>query len=95
MSMNQDEAFSPCLIIPCYNHGAMMARVLENLRPLGLTCLVVDDGSDAATADELQRLAAVMPWMSLTRLPSNQGKGMAVMKALRLAAERLHSRHSG
>lgn len=88
MSMNQHQAFSPCLIIPCYNHGAMMARVLENLRPLGLTCLVVDDGSDAATADELQRLAAVMPWMSLTRLPSNQGKGMAVMKALRLAAEK-------
>ena len=88
MSMNQQDEFSPCLIIPCYNHGAMMADVLERLRPFDLPCLVVDDGSDAATADELERLSAITPWMSLTRLPSNQGKGGAVMAALQLAAEK-------
>ncbi|QLK62293.1 glycosyltransferase [Enterobacteriaceae bacterium Kacie_13] len=88
MPMNPHDEFSPCLIIPCYNHGAMMANVLERLRPFGLPCLVVDDGSDAATADELQRLAAMTPWMRLTRLPSNQGKGGAVMAALQLAAEK-------
>jgi len=87
MSMKQQDEFSPCLIIPCYNHGAMMADVLERLRPFDLPCLVVDDGSDAATADELERLSAITPWMSLTRLPSNQGKGGAVMAALQLAAE--------
>ena len=80
--------FSPCLIIPCYNHGPMMAGVLESLRPFDLPCIVVDDGSDAQTADELQRLACITPWMSLTRLPANQGKGGAVMAALRLAAEK-------
>lgn len=88
MSMTPSARFSPCLIIPCYNHGAMMAGVLDKLRPFGLPCLVVDDGSEAATADELQRLALVTPWMSLTRFSSNQGKGGAVMAALRLAAEK-------
>ena len=88
MSMNQQDEFSPCLIIPCYNHGVMMADVLERLRPFDLPCLVVDDGSDTATADELQRLCAMTPGMSLTRLPSNQGKGGAVMAALQLAVEK-------
>lgn len=88
MSVKPHDEFSPCLIIPCYNHGAMMANVLEHLRPFGLPCLVIDDGSDVATADELQRLAAVTPWMSLNRLPSNQGKGAAVMAALQLATEK-------
>jgi predicted LPLAT superfamily acyltransferase len=87
MSMTSSAPFSACLIIPCYNHGAMMANVLENLRPFGLPCIVVDDGSDAPTAEALQQLASVTPWMHLTRLPSNLGKGGAVMAALRLAAE--------
>jgi len=87
MSITQPHEFSPCLIIPCYNHGPMMAGVLDNLRAFNLPCIVIDDGSDATTAQELQRLAAVTPWMSLTRLPSNLGKGRAVMAALRLADE--------
>ncbi|MBU9867070.1 UNVERIFIED_ORG: putative LPLAT superfamily acyltransferase [Rahnella aquatilis] len=88
MSIMLSVSFSPCLIIPCYNHGPMMAGVLESLRPFGLPCIVVDDGSDVQTAEELQRLASVTPWMSLTRLTVNQGKGGAVMAALRLAVEK-------
>lgn len=45
MSVN----FSPCVLIPCYNHGAMMPGVLARLKPFNLPCIVVDDGSDAAT----------------------------------------------
>lgn len=88
MSVISSALFSPCLIIPCYNHGPMMAGVLDKLRSLGLPCIVVDDGSEAQTADELKRLAQITPWMSLTRLSPNQGKGAAVMAALRLAAEK-------
>jgi hypothetical protein len=36
------------VLIPCYNHGAMIARVLSRLAPFGLPCLVVDDGSERA-----------------------------------------------
>ncbi len=46
--------FRPCVLIPCYNHGAMIARVLSRLAPFGLPCLVVDDGSEASTPQELE-----------------------------------------
>jgi len=85
MPLTPGERFSPCLIIPCYNHGAMMADVVSRLHVFGLPCIVVDDGSDRATAQELERLAAVTPWLTLHRLAQNQGKGAAVMAALTLA----------
>ncbi|MNG74848.1 Undecaprenyl-phosphate mannosyltransferase [compost metagenome] len=77
--------FSPCIVIPCFNHGQMMADVLASLAGYGLPCLVVDDGSAAGTADELQRLAAGLPWVQLLRLEQNQGKGAAVIAGLQLA----------
>ena len=30
--------FRPCVLIPCYNHGAMMAAVLARLAPFDLPC---------------------------------------------------------
>lgn len=78
--------FSPCVVIPCYNHGAMMASVLARLAPFNLPVIVVDDGSDAATQLQLATLHA--PQLSLLRLDSNQGKGAAVIHGLRAAAAR-------
>src|SRR5471030_187565 len=86
MPLTHSDPFSPCLIIPCYNHGATMAGVVSRLESLGLPCIVVDDGSDSATAQELERLAAATPWLTLHRLTRNQGKGAAVMAALTLAS---------
>lgn len=79
-------AFSPCVVIPCYNHGAMMASVLARLAPFNLPVIVVDDGSDAATQLQLATLHA--PQLSLLRLDSNQGKGAAVIHGLRAAVAR-------
>ena len=79
-------AFSPCVVIPCYNHGAMMASVLARLAPFNLSIIVVDDGSDAATQLQLATLHA--PQLSLLRLDTNQGKGAAVIHGLRAAAAR-------
>lgn len=79
-------AFSPCVVIPCYNHGAMMASVLARLAPFNLPVIVVDDGSDAATQLQLATLHA--PQLSLLRLDSNQGKGAAMIHGLRAAAAR-------
>lgn len=78
--------FSPCVVIPCYNHGAMMASVLARLAPFNLPVIVVDDGSDAATQLQLATLHA--PQLSLLRLDSNQGKGAAVIHGLRAASAR-------
>ncbi len=84
-----EHAFRPCVVIPCYNHGATMAAVLARLASLQLPVFIVDDGSDEATQSQLQSLAADN--VTLLRLETNSGKGMAVYRGLQLAAERGYS----
>lgn len=74
--------FNPCVVIPCYNHGAMIAGVLTRLQPFGLPCLLVDDGSDSHTRQQLLTLVASDPTVTLLRLEQNTGKGAAVMHGL-------------
>ena len=76
----------PCILIPCYNHGAMMASVLARLESCGLPCLIVDDGSEESTRLELERLASQHPQVTLIRLPDNAGKGAAVILGLQESA---------
>ncbi|MGB9098692.1 glycosyltransferase family 2 protein [Erwinia sp.] len=77
--------FSPCVVIPCYNHGAMMASVLARLAPFNLPVIIVDDGSDEATRLQVELL--LNEQITLIRLAENQGKGAAVMRGLKAAAE--------
>jgi len=77
--------FHPCVIIPCYNHGASIGQVLDRLAPLGLTIFVVDDGSDTDTRLTLEKLAATQINLQLFRLPVNSGKGAAVLYGFRQA----------
>jgi glycosyltransferase involved in cell wall biosynthesis len=68
-----------CIVIPHYNHGGAIGQVLAALRPLGLPCRIVDDGSDAASMQALERaIGAERNWVTLQRLSKNQGKGAAV-----------------
>ncbi len=76
--------FNPCVVIPCYNHGAMMASVLARLSPLALPVFIVDDGSDELTRTRLEALAGER--VTLIRLPKNSGKGVAVIRGLQCAA---------
>jgi len=78
-------SFLPCIVIPCYNHGAGIGGMVERLIAYGLPVFIVDDGSDAATAAVLESLAAKEPLVRLSRLPENRGKGAAVMHGLRAA----------
>lgn len=81
--------FSPCAVVPCYNHGAAVGGVVARLQALGLPVVIVDDGSDAGTARVLDSLAGV----HLFRLATNSGKGAAVARALR-EAQRLGFTHA-
>ncbi|MDV2862578.1 glycosyltransferase family 2 protein [Phytobacter ursingii] len=83
MSLN----YAPCVVIPCYNHGAMMARVLARLAPFQLPCIVVDDGSDDTTRRVLDDLAISHPTLTLIHLAQNAGKGVAVIRGMEAASE--------
>ncbi len=77
----------PCAVIPVYNHPQTLPQVVAQLRDLGLPCVIVDDGSDAACAQVIDQLCAQQPDCHLVRLSVNQGKGAAVMAGWRAAAQ--------
>ena len=81
--------FKPCVVIPCYNHGATMAAVLARLAPFTLPLLIVDDGSDKTTQALLETL--VCDGVTLLRLEKNSGKGAAVKYGLEAAAAQGYS----
>ncbi|RZI86077.1 MAG: glycosyltransferase family 2 protein [Rubrivivax sp.] len=73
-------------VIPCYNHPATVGRMVDAVRAQGLKVILVDDGSGEACARVLDDLAAHHgEGLVLLRLPSNQGKGGAMMAGLRKA----------
>lgn len=75
-----------CLLIPFYNHEHAIGGVLASLRPLGLPCFIVDDGSSEAAQAVLAELAREhRDWVRVERLSCNQGKGGAVMAGCDLA----------
>lgn len=82
-------SWRPCALVPCYNHGATVGGVVARLRAQGLPLVVVDDGSDAATARVLDSLAGI----HLVRLEKNSGKGVALVQGLR-EAQRLGYTHA-
>jgi predicted LPLAT superfamily acyltransferase len=75
--------FSPCAVIPSHNHWRALPAVVERLRAEGLPVFIVDDGSDAAAAEAIAALSG--EGVSVTRLPVNRGKGVAVGEGFRLA----------
>jgi len=77
-----------CLLIPHYNHHEQLERFLPAIQSAGLPVLVVDDGSDTASLTALLTMAAANDWLEVEQLGKNQGKGVAVMHGIRIAAER-------
>lgn len=84
----QKPEFRPVVVIPVYDHPATIAPMVRAVRAQGLRCLLVDDGSAAACAAELDRLRAEDPdGIELRRHAHNAGKGAAVLTGLRAAFE--------
>ncbi|MGD8107235.1 glycosyltransferase family 2 protein [Pantoea sp. FN0302] len=79
--------YTPCAVIPCYNHGTMMAQVLARLAPFQLPIIIVDDGSNEGTRQTLEELAVLYPQLTLIRLAQNSGKGAAVIRGLEVASQ--------
>jgi glycosyltransferase involved in cell wall biosynthesis len=78
-----------CIVIPFYNHAAAISAVVRELKPFGLSCIIVNDGSDASCTPVLNTLAGQEgAWVQVVERASNGGKGAAVMTGCDVAQER-------
>jgi len=78
----------PCALVPIYDHGATLARVLDGLASSGLPVLLVDDGSGAETVRAIEQAKARHPQVTSIRHARNLGRGAALRTGYRAAAER-------
>ena len=74
------------VIIPVYNHQDAIVHVVESLKPFGLPCYLVNDGSSPQCSAVLKRIAEQeKDWITLYERDRNGGKGAAVIDGLQLA----------
>lgn len=64
---------SPLVLVPAYNAGQSVGAVVAQVRALGLSVVVVDDGSSDDTGAQAEQAGAIV-----LRHPVNQGKGAAL-----------------
>ncbi len=64
-----------CVIIPTYNEGKTIGKLISQIRKLKLYPIVIDDGSIDNTAVIAEQNGA-----SVLRNPRNQGKGAALIR---------------
>ncbi len=70
------------VVIPVFNHGASIAKVITQAQMLGGPVIVVDDGSTDQTPDVLTTIEGI----TVLRHPVNQGKGAALQTGFAAAA---------
>jgi len=75
-----------CIVIPNYNHNNIV-RLLHKLESYNLPCIIVDDGSNVVTKQELANAAKQFSWVTLLTLEHNQGKGMALLAGFEYAVQ--------
>lgn len=68
-----------CLIVPHYNHDVAFATFLPILMGLDLPCIIVDDGSDAASVERVREMVKDQENIHFFEHGYNRGKGAAVM----------------
>jgi glycosyltransferase involved in cell wall biosynthesis len=94
MTVESQTPFRPCVVVPVFDHEQALPTLVERVRPSGLPCWLVDDGSGAACAATIDALVAAEPeWLHVERLPQNRGKGVAVLAGFR-AAQRAGFTHA-
>ncbi len=75
-----------CVIIPVYNHQKAINYVIAKLKPMQLTCFLVNDGSSPECSAVLKQIAMKEDaWLILYERKVNGGKGAAVVDGMQLA----------
>lgn len=80
-------SFSPCFVIPNYNHSECFEAVVEELLEFLVPIFVVNDASNEATTRLLRQLERKHPLVKIIERESNGGKGAAVKDGLTFAFE--------
>lgn len=81
MTLTEKYAF----LIPVYNHGKEIIDVLKQLHNYNLSYIIVDDGSNQSTKEQLHKLCQNYHGIELITLPHNQGKGGAIIAGINYA----------
>ena len=77
-----------CCIIPCYDLAGICGPVVQAAVGFADKVIAVDDGSRDGTAQVLRTVAERNPGrVEVLTLPTNRGKGVALLQAFRRAAE--------
>lgn len=77
--------FTPCLVVPHYNHDQLLQTVIDRLHKLNIPLVLIDDGSSDASFATVRSFVDGADWIDLLRHPVNRGKGAAVCTGLRHA----------
>lgn len=80
-----DASRTHLVLIPSYDTGERLFTTVRAARAQWNPVWVVIDGSTDGTGERLARLAESDPGLRVFQLPSNQGKGAAVLHGLRAA----------
>ncbi|MCL4371198.1 MAG: polyprenol monophosphomannose synthase [Chloroflexi bacterium] len=78
------------IVVPTYNEGENLPRLIEQLEGLGLglDVLVVDDNSPDGTGRLAAELAVARPWIHVMHRPGKLGLGTAYVVGFRYALDK-------
>lgn len=76
-----------CLVVPIYNHQDQFQSLAERLANHQMECYLVDDGSSVQCKEVIKAVTRQYPLFKLITLSENQGKGVAVCRALKAALD--------
>ncbi|WP_444998339.1 glycosyltransferase family 2 protein [Aliikangiella sp. IMCC44359] len=77
--------YSPCIVIPIYNHGEVFSQLLPELLSFNIPLVIVNDGSNQATQEKLIEIDKEHELVDVIHLAGNSGKGGAVIAGLKAA----------
>lgn len=87
---SQQPGFRPCILIPIYNHGGTIKKIVEELQNQ-FPIVIVNDGSTDQTAEVLNCLKKDRESMIVYHRLENGGKGAALRDGFRITRENGYS----
>lgn len=74
-------------VIPVYNHGEALEKVINQISSFNAPIIVVDDGNDEKNKAFISRIAKNCPLVTLIEHQKNGGKGLSIQDGIKKANE--------